>query len=209
MKLMNNSHKLVRNIRSKFSNISAMPVLLLIMFASVLVTYAQKSRAEILKEAADVRKQKIEAYIKPYSSLYEGNKRDRELNLKKVDYYKKKLDKEDNHKSKKYRIYKKLSKLYSELTKINESVVQKLEKRNVRKAYENAEKVLEIERKVESITKKNSSRTWLTLSEMESYTKKKYKYKTSDPFILPLLKSDWRIPKQRKALSREKPNKKS
>ncbi len=91
------------------------------------------------------------------------------------------MDNTDNRKSKKYRIYKKLSKLYSELTKVNESVIQELEKRNVQKAYDHAEKVVGLERNIESITKKDSSRAWLTFSEMERYTKKNISIRHQTP----------------------------
>ncbi len=200
---------LFRYLKKSVLFIAVIPGLYLVVSMQVLSGNAQTPEENILKEAATVRKQKMAAYIKPYKFLYEGNKQDLEKNLKTLDYYKRKLDNEESRRSKKYRKYKKLSERHRELIKLNESVIKELEKGNVIGASESAEKIVEIQRKIEFITKKDSSRKWLTFSEMKSFMKKKYRYKTPDPQILPLRRSNWIVKKTPETESKSKFNYKS
>ncbi len=134
-------------------------------------------------------------YSRPYTYLIEGNKKDLEGNRKISDWYFAKID---GKRSANKENIKNLAELYKRLAELNEGIISDIRSGNVNDAKLKSEKIPVVEKEIEAIVRKKISREWLTFSEMKSYLAHGYKYKTSDPQILPMLKSNWvikRIPK--------------
>ncbi len=127
-------------------------------------------------------------YSKPYTYLIEGNRKDFEENQKISNWY---FTKMEGKRSANKGNIKNLAELYMQLAELNEGIISDIRSGNVKNAKLKSEKIPAIEIEIEAITRKKISREWLTFTEMESYVTRGYKYKTSDPQILPMLKSNW------------------